>query len=392
MVPAEMQNQPPERSADFLIVGAGIAAASVAHWLAPHARVILLERESQPGYHATGRSAALFMESYGTPQVRALTIASRAFLEHPPEGFAEHPLLSPRGALMVARPGQEAALDLHWQVLRSITPDARRLDRAQTCAMVPVLRPEQVAGSVYESDASDMDVHAIHQGYLRGVRRAGGRVVCEAEVKGLRRHQGLWRVEVGGQDYQAPVVINAAGAWCDQLAQLAGARALGLEPRRRSAFTFAPPPGMQIADWPMVMGVDETWYFKPDAGMLLASPANADPVDPQDVQPEELDIAMAMHRIEEMTTLAIRRPARTWAGLRSFVADGDLVGGFDPDVPGFFWVAAQGGYGIQTSAAMGEACAALARGLPLPERIAGFGLTEAMLSPARLRQAVPAAG
>lgn len=169
-----MQTLPDERRADFLVIGAGVAAASVAYWLAPHARVLLLERESQPGYHSTGRSAALFMASYGTPQVRALSLASRAFLEHPPEGFTEHPLLSPRGALMVAQPGQEVALDRHWDVLRSITPDARRLDRAQTCAMVPVLRPERVAGSVYESDASDMDVHAIHQGYLRGVRHAGG--------------------------------------------------------------------------------------------------------------------------------------------------------------------------------------------------------------------------
>jgi D-arginine dehydrogenase len=380
----------PEQQADFLIVGAGIAAASVGYWLAPFARVILLERESQPGYHSTGRSAALFMPSYGTPQVRALTLASRAFLESPPDGFAEHPLLSPRGALMVASPGQEAALDAHWAVLRSITPDARRLDPAETCAMVPVLRPEKVTGSVYESDASDMDVHAIHQGYLRGVRRAGGRVVCDAEVTALSRVGGRWRVQAGGLEYEAPVVINAAGAWADEIARLASVPTLGLEPRRRSAFTFAPPAGLESAGWPMAISADESWYLKPDAGMLLASPANADPVEPQDVQPEEFDIALAIHRIEEMTTLAIRRPARTWAGLRSFVADGDLVGGFEPDAEGFFWLAAQGGYGIQTSAAMGEACAALARGLPLPERIAGFGLTEAMLSPLRLRTAVAA--
>ncbi|MDP1566348.1 MAG: FAD-binding oxidoreductase, partial [Polaromonas sp.] len=171
----------------------------------------------------------------------------------------------------------------------------------------------------------------------------------------------------------------------DVVAALAGVQPVGLEPRRRSAFIFAPPEGTPSAAWPLTAGIDESWYFKPDAGMLLGSPANADPVAPQDIQPEELDIAMAIHRIEEMTTLTIRRPTRTWAGLRSFVADGDLVGGFDPDAPGFFWLAAQGGYGIQTSAAMGEACAALARGLPLPERIAGFGLTDAMLSPARLR-------
>jgi D-arginine dehydrogenase len=382
-----MQSSSPARRADFLVIGGGIAAASVGHWLAPHGQVILLERESQPGYHSTGRSAALFMESYGTPQVRALTLASRAFFDHPPEGFTEHPLLSPRGALMVAEPGQEAALDEWWDVLRSVTPRAQKLDAAGACALVPVLRPERIAGAVYEPDAADMDVHAIHQGYLKGLRRAGGSIVCDAEVTSLQREGGLWRVEAGGQVYEAPVVLNAAGAWADVIAQRAGVPTLGLQPKRRAAFIFAPPEGVDIHAWPMAIGASEDWYFKPDAGMLLGSPANADPVDPHDVQPEELDIALAIHRIQEMTTLAIRRRTRTWAGLRSFVADGDLVGGFEPAAPGFFWVAAQGGYGIQTSAAMGETCAALARGLPIPPRIAAFGLTEAMLSPARLRAA-----
>jgi D-arginine dehydrogenase len=181
------------------------------------------------------------------------------------------------------------------------------------------------------------------------------------------------------------VVVNAAGAWCDVVARLAGVAPIGLVPKRRSAFVFAPPTGVSVASWPAFIGVDESWYVKPDAGMLLGSPANADPVAPHDVQPEELDIALAIDRIETMTTLKIVRPARTWAGLRSFVADGDLVGGFDADAPGFFWLAAQGGYGIQTSAAMGEACAALAAGEALPERIARFGVTAAMLSPERLR-------
>jgi D-arginine dehydrogenase len=372
---------------DFLIIGGGIAAASVGYWLAPHGRVTLLEREPQPGYHSTGRSAALFMESYGTPQVRALTMASRAFLQSPPEGFADHPLLGPRGAMMVATHGQDALLTAHWDILRAMTPHAQLLDSAGACARVPVLRPGKVLGAVYEPDAADMDVHAIHQGYLRGLRRAGGRVVCDAEVTALARVGGLWRAQAGGQVYEAPVVLNAAGAWADMVAALAGLPGIGLEPRRRSAFIFAPPEGVNTSGWPLTGGVAEDWYFKPDAGMLLGSPANADPVAPHDVQPEEMDIALAIHRIEEMTTLSIRRPTRTWAGLRSFVADGDLVGGFDVHAPGFFWVAAQGGYGIQTSAAMGETCAALARGLPVPERIAAFGLTAAMLSPSRLSAA-----
>ena len=371
------------RQADVIVIGAGIAGASAGFWLAAHRSVIVLERESQPGYHSTGRSAALFMESYGTPQVRALTLASRAFLEHPPQGFTEHPILSSRGALFVAAPGQEAQLRQHWELLRAMAPPARLLTAHEACALVPVLRPDKVIGAVLEPGAADIDVHALHQGYLRGLRQAGGSVVSDAPVNVLQRKDGRWQAEAGGQLYCAPVVINAAGAWADQVARLAGVRPLGLLPRRRSAFIFSPPPGMDVRRWPMAIGAGEDWYFKPDAGMLLGSPANADLVEPQDIQPEELDIALGIHRIEEITTLQIRRPDRTWAGLRSFVADGDLVGGFAADAPGFFWLAAQGGYGIQTSAAMGEACAALALGLPLPQRIASFGLTEAMLSPSR---------
>ncbi|TFZ06206.1 FAD-binding oxidoreductase [Ramlibacter henchirensis] len=369
--------------ADFIVVGAGIAGASVAYWLARDARVLVLERESQPGYHSTGRSAALFMESYGTAQVRALTMASRAFLEAPPPGFADQPVLGPRGAMFVATHGQEAQLQAHWDVLRQLSPHGRLLTSAEACEITPVLRPEMVVGAAYEPDAADMDVHAIHQGYLRGVRRSGGRIVTDAEVRALRHDGTAWTVETAAGTFGAPALVNAAGAWADVLGQLAGARPLGLQPKRRSAFIFAPPPGVDVSRWPLTAGAGEDWYFKPDAGMLLGSPANVDPVDPHDVQPEELDIAIAIDRIQTMTTMTIRRPTRTWAGLRSFVPDGDLVGGWDEQAPRFFWVAAQGGYGIQTSPAMGEACAALIRGEPLPARIAAFGLTAGMLAAGR---------
>lgn len=377
---------PPAATAvDFLVVGAGIAAASVGYWLARHGRVTLLEREGQPGYHATGRSAALFMENYGTPQVRALTLASRSFFESPPDGFTDHPILSPRGVLLVAQPSQEAMLEEQWQAMGSGTKSLRRLDAARTRALVPVLRPEKLLGSLYEPDAADMDVHGLHQGFLRGLLRQGGQVVCNAEVTAAERGGGRWRVQAGGKDYEAPVLINAAGAWCDEIARLAGAQRIGLVPKRRSVFVFAPPEDVATRAWPVFIGLDHSWFVKPDAGMLLGSPANEDPVAPHDVQAEEIDIANGAHRIEAMTTLKIRRTVRSFAGLRSFVADGDLVGGFDPDVEGFFWLAAQGGYGIQTSAAMGEACAELARGREIPSHIAAFGLDAAMLSPARLR-------
>ncbi|MES2937198.1 MAG: FAD-binding oxidoreductase [Pseudomonadota bacterium] len=370
--------------ADVVVIGAGMAGASVSYWLAPHARVLLLERESQPGYHSTGRSAALFSESYGPPQVRALSRASRAFFDAPPDGFAEFPVLSRRGAMMVATHAQEKELQEHWQVVRQLAAHGQLLDAKGARALTPVLREDKLLGAVYDPDAADMDVHAIHQGFLRGLRRAGSSVLSDAGVTAIRRVGNVWEVSTtGGRTVQAPLLVNAAGAWADEVGALAGAASIGLQPKRRSAFIFAPPPEHASAGWPMTVGVGEDWYIKPDAGMLLGSPANADPVPPHDVQAEELDIAIAIDRIQEMTTLTIRRPTRVWAGLRSFVSDGELVGGWDTQAPGFFWVAAQGGYGIQTAPAMAEACAALIRGLPLPERIAAFGLSAEALSPAR---------
>jgi D-arginine dehydrogenase len=373
-----------EQTADFIVIGAGIAGASVASFLSAYGKTIVLERESQPGYHSTGRSAAIFMESYGSAQVRALTRASRAFFEAPPENFTDTPLLQKRDALMIASTQQLDLLKAAFEELKPKAPDLIWLDAEAALALVPVLRPEAVAAALYDPAVQDIDVDALHQGYLRVVRRAGGRIVCNAEVLGATYQQGLWTIETAsGEKFGAPILVNASGAWCDEIARLAGAAPIGLIPKRRSAFTFAAPAGVDVDAWPMLFSVDESFYIKPDAGQLLGSPANADPVAPHDVQPEELDIAMGIDRIQQATTLTIRRPSHTWAGLRSFVADGDLVGGFDPRVTGFFWVAAQGGYGVQTSAAMGEACAALIRGREIPARIVEQGVTEASLSPAR---------
>lgn len=372
------------QAADFIVIGAGMAGASVAYWLAPHGRVVVLEREDQPGYHTTGRSAAVYLEAYGSAQVRALTLASRDFFLQPPAGFGSGPLMTPRGALMVAAPGQQAALDAHAEVLAALGLRHQRLSAAQACARVPVLRPEQVHSALLEPDACDLDVHAIHQGFLQGVRRAGGAVVCGAQVQALAHAHGRWTVHTSAGQWQAPVVLNAAGAWAEALGQLAGAAPIGLVPYRRSAFTLALPAGLDARDWPMVYSAAEDWYFKPDAGQLLASPANADATHPQDVQPEEWDIALGIDRLQNATTLDIRRPTHTWAGLRSFVADKSLVGGFDTQAPGFFWVAGQGGYGIQTAPAMGRACAALVRGLPLPDDLQARGLSAEALGPARL--------
>ncbi len=377
---------------DVLIVGAGIAGASVAAFLAPTHRVILLEAESQPGYHSTGRSAAMFMESYGTPTIRALTRASRAFFEAPPEGFAAAPLLTPRGAMYVGTAAQRDKLDALAADLAPDAPNLRRLTAAEAIERVPVLRPEQIGGAVLDPDAADLDVNALHQGFLRLARAHGARVVADARVVAMERADGGCRLRTEAGEWRAPVVVNAAGAWAGRLAVLAGLPPIGLQPKRRAAFLFAPPAGEDVTRWPCVCGVDEEegWYFKPDAGVLLGSPANADPVDPHDVRPEEFDIALGIVRIEEMTTLTIRRPSHTWAGLRSFVADGDLVAGFDPLAEGFFWCAAQGGYGIQTAPAMGELCAAWVRGEPMPQPIAAQGVDAAYLHVARLRRQSPA--
>jgi glycine/D-amino acid oxidase-like deaminating enzyme len=260
-------NQP-----QFLILGAGIAGASVGHFLAPHGRCAMLERESQPGYHSTGRSAAQFIASYGPPQVRALSRASEPFFKNPPAGFAEAPLLTPRGLLTVAGPDEMHHLDEAWAVLKDISPRGRRLSAAEALAMVPALRPEKVSAAIHEPDSFDMDVHAIHQGYLRGFRRAGGSLVTDAEVVAIERAGGAWQVRTAaGATYTAPVLINAAGAWCDVIAGLAGVAPIGLVPKRRTAFTFAPPAGMDTARWPLLLAADESFYMKPDAGALLAA-------------------------------------------------------------------------------------------------------------------------
>lgn len=370
---------------DFIIIGAGIAGASTGYWLSRQGKVAVLEREEHAGYHSTGRSAALYTVAYGTPQVRALTGASRAFFDNPPEGFSEHPILTPRGEMVVDFSDDPDELRRQFDSARESVAEVQLLDADQACALVPVLRREKVFGAMLDPSAADIDTDALHQGYLRGIRRNGGTVHTGHDVQAIAREGDLWRVTTGQGEFSAPVLVNAAGAWCDGLAALAGVRPLGLQPKRRAAFIFAAPEGIDSHAWPALVSLDESFYFKPDAGMLLGSPANADPVDAHDVQPEELDIALGIYQIEEHTHMSIRRPARTWAGLRSFFADGDLVAGYDDQAPGFFWVAGQGGYGIQTSAAMGEASASLILRQPLPEQLGRFGLTEAMLSPARLR-------
>ncbi|WP_024538531.1 NAD(P)/FAD-dependent oxidoreductase [Comamonas badia] len=375
---------------DFVIVGAGMAGASLGWQLAGSgASVLLLEREEQPGYHSTGRSAALFIETYGTEAIRALTRASRAFYRAPPAGFADTPVLAPRGVAYVAARGQLDALAALQAELAPHSPDLAPLGHDALLRLLPCLRPEVAARGLLDPGAMDMDVHALHQGYLRGLRRQGASLRTRAEVTQLTRADGHWTLRLAdGGAVAARTVVNAAGAWADVLAGAAGVRPVGLVPKRRTAFTFPMPQGVDAQTWPAAIGVADHWYFKPDAGQFLGSPANADPTTPHDVVAEELDVAIGIANIEAVTTLSIRRPSHAWAGLRSFVADGEFVIGWDGEMEGFFWLAAQGGYGIQSAAGYALLARNLLLGEPLDSQLQAEGITPAMaarMGPARLR-------
>jgi D-arginine dehydrogenase len=372
---------------DVVIVGGGIVGATIAYHAAADRDVLVLEAESAAGYHSTGRSAALYAETYGPPAIRALTRASHAFFDAPPAGFADGPLLAPRGTLFVGAEPQRAALEAFRATLVAEGSPAELLSTAAARERVPVLRADASAVAVYDPNAYDIDVDRLLQGFLRSARARGASFEASARVVGLAHDGRAWRIDTAdGRRYAARQVVNAAGAWADEIAALAGVARVGLEPRRRSAFLFEPPAGLRVERWPAVIAGDESWYFKPDAGLLLGSPANADPTHAHDVLPDDLDVAIGIDRIESATTLTIVQPRSSWAGLRSFVADGEPVAGFAAEAPAFFWAAALGGYGIQSSPAFGRLCAALLRGDAVPADVAAQGLEMGTLGAARLRR------
>jgi D-arginine dehydrogenase len=370
-------------SYDFIVVGAGIAGASAGYELAADARVVVLERESQPGYHTTGRSAALFVQTHGPAVIRALSRGAKNFFLNPPTGFAEHPLLTERGMLLIGRADQSALLEQNFAQSSRHIAGVRRLDAKEACKLVQLLREDYLAGAVLDPEAMDMDVHAIHWGFIRGMRARGGKLATDAELLGLKRNAGAWTVRTTAGDFSAPVVVNAAGAWCDVVGAMAAAAPIGLVPKRRTAFIFDPPPGADIARWPSVVDVGEEFYFKPDAGKFLGSPADQTPMAPCDVQPDDFDVALAVDRIQRAAQIPVTHINRKWAGLRSFVADGCPVVGYDPRVEGFFWLAGQGGYGIETSPSMGRLTASLVLRRGVPSDLAEQGVIEAAVSPAR---------
>jgi D-arginine dehydrogenase len=372
-------------SPDVLIIGGGIAGAGAAFEVAAFASVVVLERESQCGYHSTGRSAASFTENYGGDVVRRLAIASRAFLERPPADFCDHSLLSPRGLITIARPDQLDLLEQQLERARALVSTITKIDAAAAIARVPILRQDYVAGAFIEPQSKELDVHGLHQGFLRAAKSRGARVVVNAEVQTIERKHERWFVTTAAGTFCAPTLINAAGAWADSIAERAGVRPLGLVPKRRTAFNLPAPPGMDVRGWPMISDVAEEFYFKPDAGQLLVSPADATPSAAVDAYPEDLDVAAGVERLERVTTLSVKRVSRAWAGLRTFASDASPVAGFDSGVPGFFWLAGQGGYGIKTSPSLSRACASLIRDRRLPDDLMRLGVTASQLSPERLR-------
>nr|WP_277346020.1 FAD-binding oxidoreductase [Sneathiella chinensis] len=365
---------------DIVVIGAGIAGASIAAELSADAKVLLLERESQPGYHTTGRSAAVFSSTYGPPVIRALSRASERFFNDPRSEFTPHPLLKPRGLLFAARADQSASLEaLHEELGDAVS----RIPLTQAREIQPLLKADYLAHTLFDSSSADIDVDALHQHYLKTYRAAGDTLKTATEITGLDQSGSAWTVTTPHGEFRAGIVVNAAGAWADEIAALAGIAPAGLVPKRRTALLVSPPDGVETESLPMTVDVDEEFYLKPDAGKLLISPADETPSAPCDAQPEDLDVAVCVDRIQQAFDLPIRRIDHKWAGLRSFFADKCPIAGFEPGRDGFFWLAGQGGYGIQSAPALSRTAAALVLGTPLPQDIQDEGVTAEALSRTR---------
>ena len=369
---------------DVVVIGGGIAGISAAFQLSKSRRVVLLEREAQLAHHTTGRSAAVYIVNYGGPIAMRLTKASRGFLDNTP--YADHPVLEDRGVLMVGDETSRAQIEALAAEGNALDPTIELVDGATVRAMVPVLREEAAVVGMYEPNGSGMDVMGLHQAFVRGAVASGTEILRHEGALRAERTGDRWTVVASNVTVHADTIVNAAGAWGDEVASMVGAEPVGLEPMKRTAFTA--PVAADPSAWPLVHvdSADGPAYFKPEAGgQLLCSPADEKPSVPCDAKPEELDVAMAIDRLNAMTTLGIRSVASTWAGLRTFSADRQPVLGMDPDVPGFCWMVGQGGTGITTAAASGEVVAAAVRGEALPEHLVDLGLDFDLLGPKRLR-------
>lgn len=366
-------------SADIIVIGAGIAGSSAAAHLAKDYKLVILEMEERPGYHSTGRSAATYEPNYGPPSIRSLTRAARGFFETPPQGFAAAPLVSPRQTIFVVPDHQQEQAERLLKTGVSFS----EISFAEARRQFPPLRESYARHAMLDPTTADIDVDLLHQGFLRLTKAEGGEIICRAPVETIGRLNGAWQASTPVGTFSAPILINAAGAWGDEIARLAGLKPRGLQPKRRSMAVVPVPADMNVMDWSFVGDVGETWYAKPSGGRLLVSPAEAEPVEPHDAYADDMTLAEGIARFQEAVDFEVTRLEGSWGGLRSFVPDGNLVCGFDKDAEGFFWLIGQGGYGIQTSPALGELAAALVRDAAMPGYIEREGLRLEDISPAR---------
>ncbi|MEL6946940.1 MAG: FAD-dependent oxidoreductase [Pseudomonadota bacterium] len=368
---------------DVVVIGGGLAGFSVAYELAASRSVAVVEAESATGYHATGRSASVISENYGPPLWKALASASRAFLANPPKDLANAPLLRVRGALTLAQPHEEDALRQQAKDLAHRGIRASLLGIDDILKLCPVLRRPRFSLGLYEPDCQDIDTNELMRVYERGFKKRNGRIFTGEPLAALQKTGALWRADTQTRQFQAPLVVNAAGGWARNIAQLAGLPDRKVMPFLRTAITFDPPGEMTISNWPIVFDVTETFYFKPEAGQIIASPVDMTPCPPGDVQAEELEVAVTIDRIERHTTLDIVRPSHTWGGLRTFASDHEPVIGPDPEDPSFVWLAGQGGNGVMGAPAAARLAAALALNQAIPSDIKALGVTAENVSPGR---------
>jgi D-arginine dehydrogenase len=367
---------------DIAIIGGGIAGLSLAYFLGDRRSVVVLERESALGYHSTGRSAAEFVLRYNSVEVCQLAAISRDFLDSPPPGFSDTPLLKRRGGIMIADADKAERLRAHFAGEVHHAP-LRMLDVDQAMSMVPFLDPAYVTAAYHDPDFWDIEVESLLQGYVRGAKRAGAEIRTDAGVTSVRHDGESWHIDTPGESLAAKTVVNAAGGWADKTAEVFGLRPMGIVPHRRTAILIDLPGDIDPTDMPEINELDDTFYIKPDAGRMLVSPADETPCEPGDVQPEEIDIAWAAHHFEEATTLTVKRVAKSWAGMRSFAADRLPVIGPAPDHENFFWLAGQGGYGILSSPALGSLASSMLLGEAPPQGFSREGLDPAKFSPLR---------
>lgn len=371
-------------SVDAVVIGGGMAGVSLAYELAADRTVALVEMENTLGFHATGRSMAMFLETYGGADVRALTSSSRAFLSQPPSGFAGS-VMSPRPFVQIAVSGRGSRIRQLFDEVGGTGSGIELLSEAQVRDVCPLVRPGAVEIGLVESQACELDVHALHLGYVKGLRARGAQIRTSGRVASMEFRSGKWHVRSGDDVFSAPLVVNAAGAWADSVAVSASVAPIGLTPRRRTVFVVpvdGAPPGTGTRA-PMLYDVDETFYLKPEGARMVCSPADRTPCEPCDAKPDEVEIARALERVREVTVLDARTVRSAWAGLRTFSPDGNLVIGHDAHAEGFFWFAGQGGYGIQTAPAAARLAASMIRGHDVPADVRDHGFDVTRVAPQR---------